>query len=51
MSLHYIVKLKMLVAFKLSGIDICSFEILRTEWIDDTVAIQYGIDKMTIESY
>ena len=51
MSLHYLVKLKMLVAFKLSGIDICPSEIPRTEWTGNTVAIQDGIDNMTIDSY
>ena len=36
---------------ELSGIDRCSFEILRTEWTDDSVAIQEGAGNMITESY
>ena len=37
--------------FKSLGINKCPYEILNTEWADDSVAPQNGIDNMTMGSY
>jgi len=34
--------------FKSSGIGKCPHEILRTEWTDDSFALQDGVDNITI---
>jgi len=36
--------------FKSLGIEQCPYEITRTEWGDDSVALQDGVHKVTIES-
>ena len=36
--------------FKSLGIDRSLYEIQRTEWTDDSVALQNGVDNMTIDS-
>jgi len=37
--------------FESSDIGKCPYEISRAEWTDDSVALQNGVDSMTIESY
>jgi len=37
--------------FKSLGLDECPDEISRTEWADDSVGPQNGVDNMTIENY